>query len=130
MLALCNEFDFVNSNCLLCFLRRRKLSVANTRLILKTSEQALGNTFFVNNDIVMAKSFDPFTHIYMFDVGFPPELHCQIAKLFNESIYAEWLISYQPPRNVINEYNFKVCLENKFNTSMHGKLIQIFKNDD
>ena len=121
MLALGNEFDFVNSNCLLCFSRRRKLSVANMRLILKTSEQALGNTFFVNNDIVMAKSFDPFTHVYMFDVGFPPELHCQIAKLYNESIYAEWLISYQPPRQIIDEYKFKVCLVNKFNTSMHGK---------
>jgi hypothetical protein len=82
-----------------------------------------GNTFFVNDDIRSARTFDPFTHVYMFDIGFPPKLHRQLAEMFNMSLYAEWLISYQPPRKIIKACGFKVSLESQFSTSMHGKLL-------
>lgn len=38
---------------------------------------------FIVGDIDKAESFDPFTHIYMYDLGFPPELQQSIAQKFN-----------------------------------------------
>ena len=80
-----------------------------------------GNVAFENSDIDRARTLNPFTHVYMFDVGFPAELHLSIAIKFNTSLYATHLISYQPPIDIIREFGFKVqFMGEKFNTSMHG----------
>jgi hypothetical protein len=79
-----------------------------------------GNTFFANDDIEHAVSLNPFTHIYMFDVGFPCELHYSLANKFNCSLYAIYLISYQPPKFIIDEFGFKVLLMHQFSTRMNG----------
>jgi hypothetical protein len=111
--------------------------MANMRLVMNyigdsdlesANNGVRGNTFFVNDDIRSARTFDPFTHVYMFDVGFPPKLHRQLAVMFNISLYAEWLISYQPPRKIIKASGFKVTLEAQFSTSMHGKYVIILNN--
>jgi hypothetical protein len=47
-------------------------------------EGLYGGVHFVLDDIDSATSMDPFTHIYMFDLGFPPPLQKSIAKKFNE----------------------------------------------
>ena len=83
-------------------------------------EHVNGNTFFVNADIDSAISFNPFTHIYMFDVGFPCQLHVNMAIKFNCSFYATYLISYKPPRFIINDIGFQVMFMNQFPTRMHG----------
>ncbi len=66
--------------------------------------KVLGNTNFLVDDIDNANSTDPFTHIYMYDLGFPPPLQQSIARKFNNSQYAQYLVSYRPPRRVIEEF--------------------------
>ncbi len=81
-----------------------------------------GNTYFVHSDIDSAISFNPFTHVYMFDVGFPYKLHLRLARKFNCSSYAKYLISFKPPKRIIRAFGFKVTLVHQMPTSMHGKL--------
>ena len=80
----------------------------------------LGGTNFMVGDIDDASSTDPFTHIYMYDLGFPPPLQQSIARKFNNSQYAQYLVSYRPPRRVIEEYGYEVELVDQITTSMHG----------
>ncbi|KAJ1412193.1 hypothetical protein B484DRAFT_402394 [Ochromonadaceae sp. CCMP2298] len=79
-----------------------------------------GGVHFILDDIDSATSMDPFTHIYMFDLGFPPPLQQSIAKKFNESVHAEYLVSYRPERSVIGVYGFAVELVAQQLCSMHG----------
>ena len=79
-----------------------------------------GNTFFVHSDIDRAGTLNPFTHIYMFDSGFPPELHFGLATKFNKSMHASHLISFMSPLYIIYTFGFKVKFLHKFSTSMHG----------
>lgn len=75
---------------------------------------------FVQGDIDDAASTDPFTHIYMYDLGFPPPLQQSIARKFNSSVHATHLVSYRPPARVIDEYGYAVEFVDKLNTSMFG----------
>ena len=50
-------------------------------------------TYFHHGDATGAVTFDPFTHVYMFDIGFPPFLFDQLAEMFNTCASAEYLIS-------------------------------------
>mmetsp|Transcript_48869 Transcript_48869/g.59113 ORF Transcript_48869/g.59113 Transcript_48869/m.59113 type:complete len:401 (+) Transcript_48869:82-1284(+) len=72
-----------------------------------------------HGDIVEAKSFDPFTHVYMFDIGFPPHLFDTLAKMFKRS-KSKYLICYHSPRIMIDRYGFEIELICKEATSMHG----------
>jgi hypothetical protein len=65
---------------------------------------------------------DPFTHIYMYDLGFPPPLQQKIAEYFNASTHAQYLVSYRPPRRVMHEYGYDVEPIGKLSTSMTGEL--------
>ena len=79
------------------------------------------NVNFICSDIDVASSTDPFTHIYMYDLGFPPPLQQSIARKFNNSIHAKYLISYRPPHRVIHEYLYQVDFVTQISTAMHGK---------
>lgn len=79
-----------------------------------------GGVNFVVGDIDSADSLDPFTHIYMYDLGFPPPLQRSIAEKFHRSVHARYLISYRCPRRVIDEYGYKVRPICQINTSMFG----------
>eukprot|EP01039_Chlorochromonas_danica_P006633 gene6633-7326_t len=79
-----------------------------------------GGVNFVVGDIDTADSLDPFTHIYMYDLGFPPPLQRSIAEKFHRSVHARYLISYRCPRRVIDEYGYKVRPICQINTSMFG----------
>mmetsp|Transcript_48872 Transcript_48872/g.59123 ORF Transcript_48872/g.59123 Transcript_48872/m.59123 type:complete len:383 (+) Transcript_48872:100-1248(+) len=72
-----------------------------------------------HGDIVEAKIFDPFTHVYMFDIGFPPSLFDTLAKMFKRS-KSKYLICYHSPRIMIDRYGFEIELICKEATSMHG----------
>jgi hypothetical protein len=74
---------------------------------------------FAHGDITDAKYFDPFTHVYMFDIGFPPKLFKQLAEMFNRS-QSEYLICYHGPKLMIEKYGFEVELIVQTPTSMHG----------
>jgi Histone methylation protein DOT1. len=74
---------------------------------------------FAHGDITDAKYFDPFTHVYMFDIGFPPKLFKQLGEMFNRS-QSQYLICYHGPKLMIEKYGFKVELIVQTPTSMHG----------
>lgn len=73
---------------------RRQLAMKNLSDILKKSSDAPSegpetdvelhsSTYFLHMDIDQATTLNPFTHIYMYDLGFPPDLQESIAKKFN-----------------------------------------------
>eukprot|EP00522_Entomoneis_paludosa_P001929 CAMPEP_0172471894 /NCGR_PEP_ID=MMETSP1065-20121228/68054_1 /TAXON_ID=265537 /ORGANISM="Amphiprora paludosa, Strain CCMP125" /LENGTH=448 /DNA_ID=CAMNT_0013230009 /DNA_START=341 /DNA_END=1687 /DNA_ORIENTATION=- len=74
---------------------------------------------FVQEDIRQAHSFDPFTHVYMFSIGFPPDLWITLADVWNRS-KSPYLICYHSPKDIIDCYEFEVELLAKTPTSMHG----------
>ncbi len=75
---------------------------------------------FIESDIDLAHTMDPFTHIYMYDLGFPPPLQQSIARKFNSSVHARYLVSYRPPRRVLEEYGYDVEYLHSMITSMFG----------
>lgn len=75
--------------------------------------------FLAHGNIKSAKTFDPFSHVYMFDIGFPPRLFLQLAKMFNRA-KSNYLICYHGPKLMIDEYGFDVELITQSSTSMHG----------
>lgn len=87
---------------------------------IKTNAALYGGISFLAGDMDEAASTDPFTHIYMYDLGFPPPLQQAIAEKFNDSCHAEYLISYRPPARVIEEYGYDVELIDQMPTNMHG----------
>ncbi|KAG7336830.1 histone methylation protein [Nitzschia inconspicua] len=81
-----------------------------------------GKTIFLHKNITEAKTFDPFTHVYMFSIGFPPDLWLQLSELWNKSDpnVCRYLICYHGPKDIIDEYEFEVELLAQTPTSMHG----------
>jgi len=110
----------------LCDYLRYKLSMHITRSVMKLMDEIPnaksinGNFGFLHSDIELASTLNPFTHVYMFDKGFPGELHYSIAQKFNASLYVTHLISYRPPRDIIGIFQFQVEYLHQFNTRMHG----------
>jgi Histone methylation protein DOT1 len=74
---------------------------------------------FLHGDITAAQTFDPFTHVYMFSIGFPPLLWCELSKMWNRSS-AAYLICYHGPKDIVGHYEFNVELVAQASTSMHG----------
>ena len=74
---------------------------------------------FIHGDIKTAKVFDPFTHVYMFSIGFPPTLWLNLAKIWNRSS-SPFLICFHGPRDIIRDYEFDAVLLAQTPTSMHG----------
>jgi hypothetical protein len=54
-----------------------------------------------------AASFDPFTHLYMFDTGFPPSTLEKISTIFNNSS-TSYLICYRDVDTLVKKYKFNV----------------------
>ena len=75
--------------------------------------------FFHYGDVTEARTLDPFTHVYMFDIGFPPALFYEIADRFNAS-HCPFLICYHGPKLIAERYGFDVSLLTQIQTSMHG----------
>ncbi|KAL3931414.1 MAG: hypothetical protein SGARI_004214, partial [Bacillariaceae sp.] len=65
-----------------------------------------GNTVFLHKNITEAKTFDPFTHVYMFSIGFPPDLWLNLSEQWNNSDpdACKYLICYHGPKDIIDCY--------------------------
>lgn len=74
---------------------------------------------FIQGDIKSAHTFDPFTHVYMFSIGFPPELWLHLSEMWNRS-QSPYLICYHSPKDIIQNYEFEAELITQLPTSMHG----------
>uniref|UniRef100_A0A7S3KVJ6 DOT1 domain-containing protein n=2 Tax=Amphora coffeiformis TaxID=265554 RepID=A0A7S3KVJ6_9STRA len=86
---------------------------------LSDDERIHHQCFFEKGDIRQAKSFNPFSHVYMFSIGFPPMLWIELAKIWNRSS-SPFLICYHSPKDIIDTYEFDVELVTQKQTSMHG----------
>jgi len=86
-----------------------------------SSGRLKGNTMFILGDITKACTFDPFTHVYMFSVGFPPALWKRLATIWNNSNpnTCLYFICYSPEKD-LEEYDFDVELVAETGTTMHG----------
>lgn len=84
-----------------------------------------GQIFFQYGDIMDAHTLDPFTHVYMFDIGFPPALFERLSLMFNRSRSPKWLICYHGPKLIVDKYGFHVQLLVQKPTSMHGRWVPL-----
>ena len=101
---------------------RWQLSLHNLSSVLRSEPQRKKNNnkvIFTAGDITSAKTFDPFTHVYSFDTGFPPAVMEDMAQSFNVSS-ANYLASYHAPRKVIELYGYDVEHIGRVSTSMAG----------
>lgn len=100
---------------------RWHLSLHNLKSVLELeiNKNKACRTIFTAGDITDAKSLNPFSHIYSFDVGFPPDVMEHMARTFNRS-RARYFISFHVPRKVIDVYGFKVENIGRVATSMAG----------
>lgn len=74
----------------------------------------------INDNIKNLQNVDPFTHIYMFDVGFPPDLLLSITNSFNLSRIPKILICYKNPKCIIETCGFNVQYINQLKVHMCG----------
>ena len=88
------------------------------------AEAVQGNTMFLFNTIIKAETFDPFTHVYIIDVDFPPDLWEKLATMWNHSNLrlCQYLICYAAPKYLAEYVFFAVKLVAQTNTLMHGFL--------
>lgn len=102
-------------NCLkgmLCAASTQPFDVAN-------DEKILHRCIFAHGDITEAESFDPFSHVYMFSIGFPPALWCKLSDMWNRSS-SPYIICFHGPRYIVGKYEFAAELVAQTPTSMHG----------
>lgn len=100
---------------------RWQLSLHNLKAVMVSDTQVhkQNKVIFAPGDIVQCTSFDPFTHVYSFDVGFPPDVMFHMANVFNTSA-AQYVISFHKPKKMIETYNYNVHLLGRVYTSMAG----------
>lgn len=100
---------------------RWQLSMHNLRFVLnEVPEMRKSVVYFAHEDATNLGSFEPFTHVYMFDVGFPPSVLVSLANAFNTSKTVKGLVSFQRPDKVIAVYGFAVELITQITTRMNG----------
>ncbi|KAH8092783.1 hypothetical protein JL720_4947 [Aureococcus anophagefferens] len=71
---------------------------------------------FARRDVDDCATLDPFSHVYAFDVGFPPELLLSLGRKFNASRCGHY-VSYQNPRRFLGDYGFHCELEDQLSVS-------------
>ncbi|RLN62929.1 hypothetical protein BBJ29_003597 [Phytophthora kernoviae] len=100
---------------------RWHLSLHNLRSVLSLDSQRDKRLamVFAAGDITHAQTFEPFSHIYSFDVGFPPDVMEKMADMFNCSS-AKYFASFHTPRKVVDGYGFSVENIGRVATSMAG----------
>ncbi|KAJ0392676.1 hypothetical protein P43SY_006955 [Pythium insidiosum] len=100
---------------------RWQLSLHNLKSVmaLDINKNKASRTIFTAGDITHAHTLNPFSHIYSFDVGFPPDVMESMAQTFNRSD-ARYLVSFHSPRKIIDMYEFNVENIGRVATSMAG----------
>jgi hypothetical protein len=100
---------------------RWQLSMHNLRFVMeKVPDMRKSVVYFAHQDATTINDFEPFTHVYMFDVGFPADVMISIANSFNRSKSVRALVSFKRPKKVISEYGFAVELIDQVSTKMDG----------
>jgi Histone methylation protein DOT1 len=112
----------LSMNCLLAtldFAAEEKFILSKQDDTSLREQLAKQKCIFIQGDIEHAKVFDPFTHVYMFSIGFPPDLWVKLAGIWNRSA-SPYLICFHAPKDIVESYGFDVELLAQTQTSMHG----------
>jgi len=100
---------------------RFELSMHNLRFVRPALPELRDSVvYFAREDATNMGDFENFTHVYMFDVGFPPSVLVSLANSFNRSKCVKALVSFQRPDRVISVYGFGVELVHQVQTRMNG----------
>jgi hypothetical protein len=79
-----------------------------------------GPVFLAHADFLEVDSLNAFSHVYMFDKGFPPVLMQHIADVFNASKTSKYLMCFKKPKTIVDAYEFNVEEIGRVRTSMSG----------
>lgn len=83
-------------------------------------ESGIGsNVFMAHADVMSIDTFDPVTHIYTFNTGFPFDTMQHIANSFNRSSSTMWISCYDNP-TTMTEYGFDAHLIEKLPMKLNG----------
>mmetsp|Transcript_17300 Transcript_17300/g.31766 ORF Transcript_17300/g.31766 Transcript_17300/m.31766 type:complete len:516 (-) Transcript_17300:178-1725(-) len=85
----------------------------------KTLQSYAQRVFFAHADVQDMPTFDPITHVYSFNRGFPPEAMRAVASAFHASTTAEFFICFDKP-NVLEGHGFDIELVDFVPTKMAG----------
>jgi len=77
-------------------------------------------TFFAHADVTALQTFDPISHVYSFNRGFPPEVMRNIAKTFNSSTHSKYFICFDREKKLKEGYGFDVELVDFVSVKMAG----------
>ena len=101
---------------------RYELAVANLRAAHAAgiSSKLIKKVFYDHLDVKRLGSLTPFTHVYSFDIGFPPDVLEYMGSIFNQSNSCKYFICYHSPKVIIVKAGFEVNLIGRINASMHG----------
>ena len=100
------------------------LSLCNLKSALQTTNESVISSkklFFSVGDIMNVNTFNPFSHIYTYDDGFPPMVLIHIAQGFNRSLSARYLISYHSPNEWIDNYGLEAEVIGQLQAARAGK---------
>ena len=70
-------------------------------------EELYGNTYFVHENIMLAHTLDPFTHVYMYDWFFTIEVMLHVATLLAASEHTLYIVSYRTKKE-LDQFGFSV----------------------
>lgn len=103
---------------------RWQLSLHNLVNVMREApvfnSQGKPSVFFQCGNVDDAASLDPFTHVFMYDIGFSPYTLGRLASVFNNSTTPRYLVSFQKPKDTIHAYGFMVRAIGTCVTSMSG----------
>jgi len=98
---------------------RWQLSMHNLRFVMNQVPEMRKNVVYFAHADATEMDLHAFTHIYMFDVGFPPNVLRALAQAFNKSKAAQCLVSFQR-REKIAKSGFDVKFVTQVVTRMNG----------
>ena len=100
---------------------RWHLSLVNLQRAMGSSLPAdVPRVMFQQTDITAARTLDPFTHVYMFNTGFPPHVSAQIFAAFNASRHTKYLVCFHRPPLVLGKWGLEAAYVGRVQTSMSG----------
>lgn len=98
---------------------RWQLSMHNLRFVMDKVPDMRRNVVYFAHADATKMDLNDFSHVYMFDVGFPPPVLLALSKAFNSSKSAKALVSFQRP-DKLKKIGFAIREVGRVLTRMNG----------
>jgi len=98
---------------------RWQLSMHNLRFVMDQVPDMRRNVVYFAHADATKMDLHDFSHVYMFDVGFPPAVLLALSKAFNSSKSAKALVSFQRP-DKLKKIGFAIREVGRVLTRMNG----------